>query len=513
MKVCVIGAGASGLITGHTLRNEGFDVTIYERNTYIGGVWKYIPPVINSEYDVQTKTCPMYRDLITNLPNEIMAFSEEIRFDSSLPSFLTHTAVQSYLEDFFKQSDLEQFVLFSTEVTNCKRCDTSNTWSVESQNKISMVSFSESYDFVVVCNGHFDEPNIPDIQGKDTFLGKQIHAREYDNASAFSGLRVLVVGSRSSGTDIAREVSNTATQVCVSDRSYDTSSCPPHLLVKTLQATTSSPVHEEHSDSMRVHPTENEIAAQKKFVHMPGIKRIVSHSSIVEFVDGRTFEADVIVWATGYLYRYPFLKSIPKYEQINEPKLRVLKWGDFKLTEEGDTLVPELFQQLFYIPEPSLVFVGLPYKIAPFSLFRVQALVVAKVFSRKAALPSKQDMYNWLQLFEFNIEQTHGDVRRLYHCLGGVEQHNYLKNLLSWIGLESDHRLMAFIDFIMEIYLDNSAHRPEYVGAPDLYRRRNYDVDWQELKWTVKPLSATGQVSSTITGAGGRVKAPQSRIS
>jgi cation diffusion facilitator CzcD-associated flavoprotein CzcO len=31
------------------------------------------------------------------------------------------------------------------------------------------------FDAVVVCNGHFSEPNLPDIPGSDSWPGLQLH--------------------------------------------------------------------------------------------------------------------------------------------------------------------------------------------------------------------------------------------------------------------------------------------------------------------------------------------------
>lgn len=70
---------------------------------------------------------------------------------------------------------------------------------------------AETFDAVCVCNGHYADPFTPRVEGADGFRGTCIHAREYDNPDieAFVGKRVLCVGSRSSGTDIARELSST----------------------------------------------------------------------------------------------------------------------------------------------------------------------------------------------------------------------------------------------------------------------------------------------------------------
>lgn len=69
---------------------------------------------------------------------------------------------------------------------------------------------TEEFDAVCICSGHFDEAFTPEAEGMDEFRGRVMHAKEYDTPGVddFVGKRVLCVGSRSSGTDIAREVSS-----------------------------------------------------------------------------------------------------------------------------------------------------------------------------------------------------------------------------------------------------------------------------------------------------------------
>lgn len=37
--VAVIGAGVSGLSAAIHLKRQGLDVTVYERNSHVGGIW------------------------------------------------------------------------------------------------------------------------------------------------------------------------------------------------------------------------------------------------------------------------------------------------------------------------------------------------------------------------------------------------------------------------------------------------------------------------------------------
>lgn len=69
---------------------------------------------------------------------------------------------------------------------------------------------AEIFDAVCVCNGHFQDPFTPKVEGFGGFRGPSMHARAYDrpDVEAFEGQRVLCVGSGFSGSDIAREVSS-----------------------------------------------------------------------------------------------------------------------------------------------------------------------------------------------------------------------------------------------------------------------------------------------------------------
>lgn len=59
--------------------------------------------------------------------------------------------------------------------------------------------------------------------------------------------------------------------------------------------------------------------------------------------------------------------------------------------------VRPLYQHLLH-PDfgASLSFIGLPFKVVPFPQFEVQARLVARLLSGKAALPSQSEMEEWM---------------------------------------------------------------------------------------------------------------------
>lgn len=51
-----------------------------------------------------------------------------------------------------------------------------------------------------------------------------------------------------------------------------------------------------------------------------------------------------------------------------------------------------LHKDIWYIPDPTLAFVGTPYHVATFTLFEFQAMAIAAVFSGQIPLPRQQEM-------------------------------------------------------------------------------------------------------------------------
>ena len=71
----------------------------------------------------------------------------------------------------------------------------------------------EQFDGVMVCNGHYAEPDIPSFEGESIFRGRRLHAIDYRTPADFEGKRVVVVGLGNSSADIAVELSRVCSQV------------------------------------------------------------------------------------------------------------------------------------------------------------------------------------------------------------------------------------------------------------------------------------------------------------
>lgn len=60
--VAIIGAGTSGLASAKYSLAQGFDVTIYEQNEQLGGVWWYTDQTGINQYGIEVHS-PMYQKL------------------------------------------------------------------------------------------------------------------------------------------------------------------------------------------------------------------------------------------------------------------------------------------------------------------------------------------------------------------------------------------------------------------------------------------------------------------
>ena len=108
-NACVIGAGVAGIITARHLL-DNFNVTILEASSNIGGVWVY---------KKETGSTPMYRNLKTNLPKQVMRF-QELDHPVDATTFLTHKEVMAYLSHYCSKFGIWDKISFNDRVLHVK---------------------------------------------------------------------------------------------------------------------------------------------------------------------------------------------------------------------------------------------------------------------------------------------------------------------------------------------------------------------------------------------------------
>ena len=128
-----------------------------------------------------------------------------------------------------------------------------------------------------------------------------------------------------------------------------------------------------------------------------------------------------IVLCTGYQFSLPFLQP---YHSDSTPASE----ADTTVLVTDGTQIHNLHKDIFYIPDPTLLFIGVPYFTATFTLFEFQAMAVAAVLAGKASLPPMEAMR---QEYVQRVRQK--GVGKLFHSLKG-EEVEYVNGLVEWLN-------------------------------------------------------------------------------
>jgi cation diffusion facilitator CzcD-associated flavoprotein CzcO len=386
--VCVIGAGASGLTAVKNLRELGFDVDCYERETSVGGAWNWRhdrSPVYASTHLVSSRP-------LTEFPDFPMP--------DAWPDYPHHSQVLDYLERYAAHFDLLRDVWFGTEVLRVEPAP-GDRWDVTTHGAgVGGAERTQRYAAVVVANGHNWAPKQPAWPGADTFRGTLLHASAYKDPAQVRGRSVLVVGGGNTGCDIAVEAAQQARRCWHSTRRgywY----APKYLLGRPADQVNAGLLRRRvplrarrwlHERGQRLvlgdaarfglpepdhRPYQAHPIVNSQLVHhvrhgriapVPDVARI--DGPAVELADGRRIEPDVVIAATGYLPRFEFLAP--------------------ELLDVDDDGRPDLHLHAFARRHPTLAVVGLVQADGGlFPLAHWQSVAVARWLRLRAAAPEK----------------------------------------------------------------------------------------------------------------------------
>ncbi|MCY3781990.1 MAG: NAD(P)/FAD-dependent oxidoreductase [Chloroflexi bacterium] len=174
--VLIIGAGPAGINAAYALEQAGIEYRIIERTRQIAPTWDSLYPSLR---------------LNTS------------RFFSELPGrrFPLHWGIHPTAKQYYRYlvdwvADQGFTVDYGVEVHRVALGE-DGAWQVETNQGV------ERYRAVIPATGVFDNPQLPDIEGMDSFGGDIMHSRDFRHPDQIRGKRTLVVGTGPSGADIA----------------------------------------------------------------------------------------------------------------------------------------------------------------------------------------------------------------------------------------------------------------------------------------------------------------------
>ncbi|KAI6098806.1 FAD/NAD(P)-binding domain-containing protein [Pisolithus croceorrhizus] len=211
-SVGIIGTGAAGLVTAHTLLQDGFEnVQLLTRDKSVGGVWE---------------RQRIYPSLSLNNVYGEFCFSSLPMPPPQNQKRLGGEDMCSYMEK-FADTFLAGKIQFETEVLNIRRA-TGSGWEIQVQDLRTKVNQILVYDRIVLCTGGCSEPFIPESLSPDAavktgFHGLVCHSAEFarhldrilEDHKAIPDYSVLVVGCGKSAQDMSALLTRFGVKVTV----------------------------------------------------------------------------------------------------------------------------------------------------------------------------------------------------------------------------------------------------------------------------------------------------------
>ena len=195
----------------------------------------------------------------------------------------------------------------------------------------------------------------------------------------------------------------------------------------------------------------NEISHLEIHNHGDGLSDDEPLPLAIHFENGQSLHGiDMIMLCTGYHITFPYLEA---YHSDETP----LQEADENILITDGTQVHNLHKDIFYIPDPTLLFVGLPHYTFTFSVFDFQAIVVAQVLSGTVPLPTAAEMR-----LEYNAKVEKVGLGKVFHSIRGTEE-KYVDDLLVWVNTSrAAQELVPIKGFSPRWYEAKEALRQKY---------------------------------------------------
>jgi dimethylaniline monooxygenase (N-oxide forming) len=417
-RVCVIGAGSSGIAACQVLQERGIAFDCYETGSEVGGNWRYV-----NDNGVSSA----YKSLHINTSRQIMEY-KAFPMSDEYPIYPSHTQIAHYFDTYVDHFGFRDKIQFKTEVMNVASGVTGGApanedggppaeegvagggvaggggWDVTVKKRGARKTTTENYGAVLVANGHHWDARMPEpaFPGSGTFTGKQVHSHDYKTFKGYEGRRVLVLGIGNSACDIAVETAKISQRTFLAMR-RGAHVVPKYVFGMPTDHLTTSPIarvpwfplrrlmlsitlwaargnvtkyglpkpdhkiasaHPTISDDLLTRLSHGDITVKPDIERLDGDK--------VFFVDGTSEQIDIVVYCTGYKITFPFL--------------------DQHLIAAHDNEI-SLYHRVVDPDHPGLYFIGLVQPLgAIMPLAEAQAAWVADLLDGTASLPSEADM-------------------------------------------------------------------------------------------------------------------------
>jgi Flavin-binding monooxygenase-like len=329
---CIVGAGPGGLAALRAMLNLGLRVDVLEKHSGVGGIW-----------DPTNNGTPMYESAHFISSRDESAYLG-FAMPKSFPDYPRHDQILEYIQTFADTYNLTEHIHFNTTVVRASWDGAA--WVVKTAD-----GQSRRYRTLTCANGTQWHPQMPTFAGQESFTGAVMHSQQFKTGSQFLGQRVLVVGAGNSGVDIACDAARFADHAAISvRRGYYL--IPKHIFGVPADAFANSGPHLPMRIAQRIFPPLLKLLMGDPSKHgwpKPDHKLFESHPIVndqilhhlrhgdlevradierfdgadVVFKDGKREAFDLVVFATGYATKVPYLDESAFVWKGNRPSLHM----------------------------------------------------------------------------------------------------------------------------------------------------------------------------------------------
>ncbi|KAJ7056408.1 hypothetical protein C8F01DRAFT_1156140 [Mycena amicta] len=198
--VLIIGGGHSGLNLAARLKVLGVRTLIVERNARVGDNWR-------DRYDALCLHDPVWYNHMPYYP-----------FPTTWPVYTPAKKLGNWLENYADVLELD--VWTSSSVVSARPIDAAGNWNVVVSRPGKADRTFASVKHVVFATGvGSPEGRIPEYPGQESFQGQILHSTQHKRAVDHIGKKVVVVGACTSAHDIASEYVEQGVSVTMYQRS------------------------------------------------------------------------------------------------------------------------------------------------------------------------------------------------------------------------------------------------------------------------------------------------------
>lgn len=196
----MVGAGLAGLYALHKFRKLGLSTVVIEAGDGIGGTWHW-NRYPGARCDVESV-------------DYSYSFSEELQQEWTWSErYATQPEILRYINHVADRFDLGRDVRLNCKVVAAHYDDEAQLWRIHLDDGRTLIA-----RYCIMASGALSAPHLPDIPGIDDFEGEVLHSSRWREECEFTGRRVAVIGTGSSGVQLIPELAGRADQLFVFQR-------------------------------------------------------------------------------------------------------------------------------------------------------------------------------------------------------------------------------------------------------------------------------------------------------